>query len=84
MTLSFSSSCSAAPLAPPRKVDRRLALKPDMPGFAFYEYQVCAKKFLGACVREETKTELFNLTDPLVWKEFISEGWTMISERRWQ
>lgn len=84
MTLSFSSSCSAAPLAPPRKVDRRWALKADRPGFIFYEYEVCAKKFLGACVKWEMKEELINLADKDEWKELVDQGFTLTSERRWQ
>lgn len=83
--LSMTSSCSALPLAPQLQ-NRRLWLNPDKPGWVYYEWEVCEKKFIfeAWCTKKGWKRDDFDLNDPVVWKTLIDMGFTLTSERRWQ
>jgi hypothetical protein len=77
----LSSSCAswAIPLVP-RLEQRTLFLSSEIAGF-FYDYEVCAKKFLGICVKKEIKRDLYDLNDPAVRKQLIDMGFVAYVEK---
>lgn len=73
LIVSSFSCASLQILSPPALENRTLRLSPDIAGFE-YQYVVCAKKFLGMCVRKEMKKDLYDLNDVEVRKKLLNMG----------
>lgn len=65
--------CASMVVAPPALQNRTLLLNPDAPGFR-YEYETCAKYFLGMCTRNVMHVDTYDLTDPAVRAQLINMG----------
>lgn len=72
----ISSSLSCASLLQaslPALENRTLRLSADIPGFE-YQYEICAKRFLGICTKHQMTKETYDLTDPEIRKKLINMG----------
>lgn len=71
MTTILGCASLQALSAPPSPNLRKWRFSPDKPAL-LYSYNVCVKKFLWNCTKTEVKTDVKDLTDPVVRKELIA------------
>lgn len=57
----------------PSLENRTLRISPDIAGFE-YQYEVCAKKFLGMCTKTAMHKDVYDLTDSAVRRRLIDMG----------
>lgn len=65
----------------PKLEDRTLYIDLDSTNI-YYEYKICVKKFLFACVKKEWKRDTYDYTDKSVRKMLIDVGFKLKSDRR--
>lgn len=76
LTISTLSCASLRTVSPPALEDRTLRLSESAPQLE-YQYEKCAKKFLGICTKFEWVKETWDLTDPVVRKMLVDKGFVV-------